>query len=85
MRRGIRRRWGGNIIGTVFIIIAIPVFLMGLIALISPSLFFAIIGNLPRDIQNVIFADMWVGWMPRSLAYMLAGVILWVIGGWLRS
>ena len=67
-------------IGALFIIIGIPVFLMGLIALISPMAFVWIVSHLPQNVQLWLFGDMLFGVTPRSWAYLIAGGLLLFFG-----
>lgn len=85
MSRGIRARWGGDIIGTIFILLAIPIFLFGLLLLLSPTMAFEILSKLPKEISIAIAGDMFLSATPRSWAYMITGAVLWGIGGWLRG
>jgi hypothetical protein len=86
--RHFRRRSGwqvGTVIGTVLIVIAVPLFLIGLVALLSPMTFLWLASHLPENIQNVLFGDMFWGATPRSWAYLIAAFLLGFIGFWLRS
>jgi hypothetical protein len=83
--RSLRERWGGNIIGTILIVIAVVLFLAGLVALISPMSFLWMVSHLSEDMQIGLFGDIFWGATPRSWAYLIAAVVLWLIGGWLRS
>ena len=83
--RSFKSRMGGDIIGTIFIIIAIPIFLFGILLLLSPTTAFALLSHLPEEVNQVIAGDMLLSATPRSWAYIIVGVLLWGIGGWLRS
>jgi hypothetical protein len=70
-------------IGAIFIIIGVPLFLIGLLVLISPMSFFWIVSHLPENIQFMLFGDMFWGATPRSWAYLMGGGLLSWIGFWL--
>ena len=74
-----------RIIGVLFIIIAIPIFLLGIIALISPTGFFWIALHFPEGIQNALFVDVLMGATPRSWAYIVAGLLLGGVGFFLKG
>jgi len=67
-------------IGVLLVIIGIPIFLMGLIALISPMAFVWIISHLPENLQLWLFGDMLFGVTPRSWAYLIGGGLLLFLG-----
>jgi hypothetical protein len=60
-------------IGVLFVIIGIPLFLIGLIALISPMAFLWIISHLPQNVQLWLFGDVLLGATPRSWVYLIRG------------
>ena len=70
--------------GTIFCVIAVPLFLAGLTAFISPSMFFSLLSKLPVDVQAIIVGDAFLGSFPRSWAYMIGAVVLWIIGSYIR-
>jgi hypothetical protein len=72
-------------IGAVLIVIGVPLFLIGLIVLISPMTFLWIVSHLPEDIQFMLFGDMFWGATPRSWAYLIGGGLLMWLGFWLRG
>jgi len=78
-----------RVIGTVFVVVATPIFLLGVLALISPTGFVAVVSRLPMGIQDAIFNDMLVGlfWGSTSYAwsYILGGGILGGVGLFLRG
>jgi len=67
-------------IGVLFFIIGLPIFIVGLIALISPMAFVWIISRLPENVQLWLFGDMLFGVTPRSWAYLIAGGLLLFLG-----
>jgi hypothetical protein len=72
-------------IGVLFIIIAVPIFLLGIIALISPTGFFWIGSHLPQGLQHMLLSDILLGAAPRSWAYILAGLLLGGVGFFLKG
>ena len=78
-----------RVIGTLFIIIAAPIFLLGVIALISPTGFSVIVSHFPPSLQEVILADMLFDWFSgstsRAWSYILGGGLLGGVGLFLRS
>jgi len=72
-------------IGVAFIIIGVPLFIIGLIVLISPMSFLWIVSHLPEDIQFMLFGDMFWGATPRSWAYLIGGGLLLYLGFWLKG
>jgi hypothetical protein len=74
-----------KLIGVLFIVIAIPIFLLGIIALISPTGFFWIASHLPEGIQNVLLSDILMGSTPRSWAYIVGGLLLGGVGFFLKG
>jgi len=70
----------GTVIGTILIVAAIPLFLVGLVALLSPMTFFWMASHLPESMQIALFGDMFWGATPRSWAYMIGGILLGYIG-----
>lgn len=83
-----RRRSGmsaGTVVGTILIVIAVPLLVVGLVTLLSPMTFFWMMSRMPESIQFMLFGDMFWGATPRSWAYLIGGALLGYIGYWLRS
>jgi hypothetical protein len=72
-------------IGIVFIIIGVPLFLIGLLILISPTGFLWVVSHLPENIQLAVFGDILFGATPRSWAYLIGGGLLLWFGFWLKG
>jgi hypothetical protein len=74
-----------RVIGVLFIIIAVPIFLLGIIALISPTGFLWIASHFPEGVQNMLLSDILMGATPRSWAYIVAGLLLGGVGFFLKG
>jgi len=74
-----------RLIGVLFIIIAIPIFLLGIIALISPTGFLWMASHFPEGIQNMLLSDFLMATTPRSWAYIVAGLLLGGVGFFLKG
>jgi hypothetical protein len=74
-----------RVIGVLFIIIAVPIFLLGIIALISPTGFLWIASHFPEGVQDVLLSDILMGATPRSWAYIVAGLLLGGVGFFLKG
>lgn len=74
-----------RLIGVLFIIIAIPIFLLGIIALISPTGFLWMASHFPEGIQNMLLSDFLMAATPRSWAYIVAGLLLGGVGFFLKG
>jgi hypothetical protein len=72
-------------IGVLFIIIGIPIFIAGLIALISPMAFVWLVSHSPENVQLWLFGDMLLGVTPRSWAYLAGGGLSTFLGFWLTG
>ena len=72
-------------IGRLLILAAIPVFLFGLLLLLSPSFAFALLEMLPRDVQEAFMIDIFASATPRSWAFMIGGVALYFVGSLLKE
>jgi len=83
------RRWSMSFIlssvGRLLVLIAIPVFLFGLLLLLAPSFALKMLSMTPPDVQEVFAMDIWIGATPRSWAFMIGGVVLFFIGNWLKE
>jgi hypothetical protein len=80
-----RRHLIRKLIGVLFIVIGVPIFLLGIIALISPTGFLYIASYLPEEIQNIILLDIFMGTTPRSWAYIVGGFLLGGVGFFLKG
>jgi len=74
-----------RLVGILLIIIAVPIFVLGIIALISPTAFFWITSHFPEVIQYIVLNDVLVSATPRSWAYILAGLLLGGVGFFLKG
>ena len=74
-----------RLIGVLFIVVAIPIFLLGIVALISPTGFFWIASHLPEGIQGMLLSDILMGATPRSWAYIVGGLLLGGVGFFLKG
>jgi len=74
-----------RLIGVLFIVIGTPIFLLGIVALISPTGFFWIASHFPEGIQSALLVDMLMGATPRSWAYIVGGLLLGGVGLFLKG
>ena len=74
-----------KLIGVLFIIIGVPIFLLGILALISPSAFIVVASYLPETIQAMLLFDVLMGGTPRSWAYIVGGLLLGGVGFFLKG
>jgi len=87
--RQFKRRYNMSFIlssvGRLLILVSIPVFLFGLLLLLSPTFALGLLARLPYDMQEMFLMDIFASATPRSWAFMIGGVALWFIGGLLKE
>lgn len=72
------------LLGNIICLISIPVFLLGLLALVSPDMYYNIMCSLPSDIQFFMSPELIMSTF-RPWAYMVGAGVLWFVGHYIKE